>query len=418
VPPIISEAYMPPMRDVLPIVVFSKQKDWKYMNDRMRPMFEKRFQLTDVVKKKVDEIIAGAKTIEDKIARLYLFCQKEIRYISIKGNLASNQVGHPAEETLKNRYGDCTDKGMLLATMLKHIGVEAYPVGVLTNDAGRAFRELPIFDSNHCITEVNLNGRRFYLDSTATDYRYPYFRSDDHDTIAENNMRGSIDPIPVPPPEDNAIVGRRQLKIERDGTMRIDLENTQNGSWEASMRGMVRNFKPEEYEKQVRASISGLTASYTLHVATFSNPLDFSGPFTTRSGYTLHQYVPRSGRYLVLEIPFFGLRFPEVALAERTYDIVYTTSNLRDDQIEIQLPPGAKVKYLPPNVDVKTPALEYSCVYKVEGEKILVQRRLAVKQRVVPVATYTTYKAELEKIARSTDERIFLEDTEGKEESR
>ena len=50
--PIISEPYMPPTRDVLPSVVFSLQKDWNYMFTRLKPMFEKRFKLTDLVKKK------------------------------------------------------------------------------------------------------------------------------------------------------------------------------------------------------------------------------------------------------------------------------------------------------------------------------------------------------------------------------
>jgi hypothetical protein len=211
--PIISEPYMPAFRDVIPAVYYSLHKEFNYVHEKLKPMFEKRFQLTDAVKAKVDELIEGARDLNEKIARLYQFCQKEIRYISIKGNLASNQVGHPAEETLKNRYGDCTDKGMLLATMLKHIGVEAYPVGIRTNNAGKAIREIAIFDDNHCITEIHLDGRVFYLDSTATDFRYPYFRADDHDTIADNTMLGTQNPVPLPPPEDNAIHVTRLIEL-------------------------------------------------------------------------------------------------------------------------------------------------------------------------------------------------------------
>ncbi len=417
-PPIIPEPYMPPRRDVLPGVVFCLQKDWSYFFNRLKPMFEKRFQLTEAVKRKVDELVEGARDIHEKIARLYLFCQKEIRYISIKGNLASNQVGHPAEETLRNRYGDCTDKGMLLATMLKHIGVEAYPVGIRTNTAGRAIRELPIFDANHCITQVRLDGRVFYLDSTATDYRYPYFRDDDHDTTIDNPMKGEIASVPLPPPEDNQTQIERTLTLRPDGTLEVDYRSSMNGSNEAGSRYSIRNMKPEEYVREVRQAISGLTADYELLVASHSDPLDFRGPFTVTSKYILNQYAPRSGSYLVFEIPFFRMRFNEVSLEQRTYDIVYTTTKSRIEHITINLPPGFSVKYLPPPLRVQSPYVEFEVTYDQKEGQILLRRTLAFPRRIIPVADYATYKADLERIARSSDERIFLVEGEGKEASR
>lgn len=410
--PLIAEPYMPAYRDVVPCIYYSLHKDFTYIHNKLRPMFEKRFQLTDPVRQKVDELVEGAKDLNEKIARLYLFCQKEIRYISIKGNLASNQVGHPAEETLKNKYGDCTDKGMLLATMLKHIGVEAYPVGIRTNNAGKSIRDIGIFDDNHCITEVHLDGRIFYLDSTATDYRYPYFRSDDHDTIAENTMLGTMNPVPLPPPEDNAIHVTRNISLSPDGTTRIDFESSQNGSSEAYFRQSARNLKPEEYEKQIRSSVAALTADYSLELATHTNPLDFSDNFKARSVYTLNRFAPRSGKYMIFSIPYFEMSFPEVSLNERKFPIVYTTTRLRTDQVNIRIPEGYNVKYLPPALRVQSPYVEFEVIYDQQGDSIKVTRKMALPRRIVPVSDYQTFKADLEKIAFASKERIFLEKNE------
>jgi hypothetical protein len=409
--PIIGEPQMPAFRDVVPGVAFCLQKDWNYLFEKLRPMFAKRFQLTDLVKQKVDELLIGATTIEDKIDRLYRFCQKEIRYVSIKGNLASNQVGHPAEETLHNKYGDCTDKGMLLATMLKHIGIEAYPVGILTNSMGTALRSLPIFDSNHCITEIHHEGKRFYLDSTATDYRFPYFRGDDHDTIAENPVLGTHTWVPLPPPEDNAMRVRRDIRLSPDGTTKIEVAGTVNGPTEAGFRASTRNMKPEEYIKSVRASVAGLTSDYTLELATHSNPLDFSGPFTYSSGYTLNRFAPRSGTYMVFDIPQFRMSFPEISLASRTFDIVYSTTSLREDSITIHLPPGFSVKYLPESLTIKTPHVSFVCTYTAASDTVRIERAFAIHQRRVPLAQYESHREALEKIARFTEERLFLAET-------
>lgn len=413
-PPVVSEPYMPPYRDIVPSVYYSLHKDFTYVHNKLKPMFEKRFQLTDLVKKKVDELIEGAKDLNEKIARLYLFCQKEIRYISIKGNLASNQVGHAAEETLKNRYGDCTDKGMLLATMLKHIGVEAYPVGIRTNDSGRAVRDISIFDDNHCITEVHLDGRIFYLDSTATDYRYPYFRSDDHETIADNTMAGTRNQVPLPPPEDNAMHVTRNIQLSADGTTHIAFESTQNGTSEASFRESARNLKPEEYEKEIRESVSALTADYVLEIATHSNPLDFSSQFKSRSAYTLNRFATKSGRYMIFSVPYFELSFPEVSLEKRRYSIQYSTSRLRTDKVEIKLPASFNVKFLPPALRVQSPYVEFEIIYDQQGDTVNITRKLAFPRRIVPTADYQTFKSDLEKIAHSSKQKIFLEESTAK----
>ncbi len=415
-PPVISEPRMPPIRDVLPSIFYSIQKDHKYMHAKLKPMYDKRFELTDDVKAKVDELIKDCKNTKEKIAKLYYFCQQEIRYISIKSNLASNQVGHPADETLKNKYGDCTDKGMLLSVMLKHIGVEAYPVTILTNNAGKAVRELGIFDSNHCITEVHLDGRVFYLDATATDFRYPYFRSDDHDTDALNIMLGTQNKVPLPPPEDNSTTSVRKISLEPDGTTHIDVETTCNGPTEASLRGYARNLKPEEYEKLVRRSISAQTADYVLEIATHTNPLDFDTQYKSHSAYTLNRFATKSGKYMIFSVPYFEITFPEVSLEKRNYAIQHATSRQQTDQLSIKLPEGYAVKYLPPALRVQSPYVEFEIIYDQQGDEIEITRKMAFPRRYIPVEDYESYKADAEKIAHSSKQKIFLEKIE-KEES-
>ncbi len=414
--PLIAEPRMPPESDVLPRVNCSLQKEFDYMFSVLKPMHDKRFQASAGVKAKVEELVAGAKTLEEKIGRLYTFCQRDIRYISIKGNLSSNQVGHAAEETLRNRYGDCTDKGMLLATMLECIGVKAWPVGIRTNDAGTALREIAVFDSNHCITEVELHGQRMFLDSTASDYRFPCFRADDHGTLAVNVMTGQINPVPVPPPASNAMLVRRELEVAADGTTVVRYHGEMTGTTEANQRGALRSMKPEEYEKEVRESVAGLAADYLLTLATFTDPLDLTTPLAIDTHYTLRRYAPRSGRIMIFSIPFMGFRFPEVSLPERRFDIVYRTTSLRTDDVSIVAPAGFAVKYLPPPLTVDTPYLGYTGSYVQEpaagGKPLTVRYRgcLEFRQRVVPVADYAAYKAALEKLSRYGEERIFFEE--------
>ncbi len=416
--PVIGEPSMPPFREVVPYLYYSLQKDHKYLNAKLKPMYEKRSVLTDDVKAKVDELVKGCKTLNEKIAKLYYFCQQEIRYISIKANMASGQFGHPADETLKNKYGDCTDKSMLLSVMLRHIGVEAYPVLILTNHEGKSVRELGIFDDNHSITEVHLDGRIFYLDSTATDYRYPYFRSDDHETNARNVVLETQRTVPLPPPEDNAMLSVSKIVIEPDGTTHIDSEKTSNGSIESSYRGYARNLKPEEYEKVVRQSISAQTADYKLELATHTNPLDFDTQFRSHKVYTLNRFAPKSGKYMIFSIPYFEMSFPEVSLQKRKYPIQHTTSYQETNQLSIKIPEGYSVKYLPPALRVQSPYVEFEIIYDQQGDEIDITRKIAFPRRFIPVEDYETYKSDLEKIAYSSKQKIFLEQKQNNKTSK
>ena len=223
-------------------------------------------------------------------------------------------------------------------------------------------------------------------------------------------MVGRLDPIPVPPPEDNAFHVIRTLKLEADGTVAVTFQSDTTGSNEADARFNARNSKPEEYEKGIRATIAALTADYRLDLATHTDPLDFSVPFRTTSNYTLNRIASRSGRYMIFEIPFFRMRFGEISLASRTYDIVYLTTSLRTDEITLDLPPGFRVRFMPAPLRLQTPYVDFSADFRQDGDKVRISRRMAILRRVVPVRDYPAHKETLERISRLTEERLFLEE--------
>jgi len=208
----------------------------------------------------------------------------------------------------------------------------------------------------------------------------------------------------------------RNITLSADGTTRIDFESTQNGSSEASFRESARNLKPEEYERQIRESVSALTADYVLEIATHTDPLDFNTQFKARSAYTLNRFATKSGRYMIFSVPYFELGFSEVSLQKRRYDIQYSTSRLRTDQVSIKLPETFNVKFLPPALRVQSPYVEFEIIYDQQGDTINISRKLAFPRRIVPVADYQAFKNDLERIAHSSKQKIFLEENEAKPE--
>jgi hypothetical protein len=118
---------------------------------------------------------------------------------------------------------------------------------------------------------------------------------------------------------------------------------------------------------------------------------------------------------MIFAIPYFELGFPEVSLAKRRYDIHYSTSRLRTEHVEIKLPKGYAVKYLPPALRIQNPYVEFEIIYDQQEDHIQITRKLAFPRRIIPAADYQAYKSDLEKIAHSSKQKIFLEEkqTEG-----
>ncbi len=121
----------------------------------------------------------------DRIRAALAFVQNEIRYLAIHSGIGGYKPNSP-NKVVKQRFGDCKDKSVLLTEILKRMGIKAYPTLVNTT-LQQSVPDLPpspkLFD--HCIVKVVDNsGNTLWYDPTLTnqggtydniylpDYRY------------------------------------------------------------------------------------------------------------------------------------------------------------------------------------------------------------------------------------------------------
>jgi transglutaminase-like putative cysteine protease len=94
------------------------------------------------------------------------FVQDEIRYMGIEMGIYSHRPNSP-EQVLKQRYGDCKDKSLLLVHLLKAAGVNAYMVYVDTYSTIKTNEYLPSpFIFNHVIVSIEHEKRKMWIDPT------------------------------------------------------------------------------------------------------------------------------------------------------------------------------------------------------------------------------------------------------------
>jgi hypothetical protein len=96
------------------------------------------------------------------------FVQNEIRYMGISTGEHSHRANQPGK-VFDQRYGDCKDKSVLLASMLATKGIASSIVLVNTYKEYALDKQLPsptAFD--HMVLCVDIKGRKQYLDPTIT----------------------------------------------------------------------------------------------------------------------------------------------------------------------------------------------------------------------------------------------------------
>ena len=408
-PPLSPEPRMPPERDVIPMMdssVFGSFEDAFALAGGFQTP---RIELTPAIEAKVAEITEGAESIDDKLARIYHWMQENTHYVSIKGSLGAGWSGHTAQETFENGYGDCTDKGILFATMCQAIGVKSYPIILMTNDAGIGIHEIPTLDANHCINEIELpDGRNFYLDSTAENFRYPYFRPDDHGAYAVNAIRGDIKRIPVPPPEDNRRLSRLSVELRRDGGVLVKTRNAYTGWYEAGVRGFWKSVREDERDKYMTQYVNSISPGAVLESFTLSDVNDLGEPLAMGIDYVLHRHAVRAKDLMYMRVPTLERQYPEAALDERRFPVQYMSSQEMVLEIDIAFPKGFAVQWTPEPIEIASPYLEFSAAYTQEKGLLKLRERFRRLKQVIPPEDYPAYRDALRAIAAFSKKEVFF----------
>lgn len=97
------------------------------------------------------------------------FVQDQVRYLGIELGPNSHQP-HTPEQVLRQRFGDCKDKSLLLVAILRELGVDAAPALVDT-ERRRGLDDAPPspFAFDHAIVQAVVGGRAVWIDPTESD---------------------------------------------------------------------------------------------------------------------------------------------------------------------------------------------------------------------------------------------------------
>ncbi len=151
-----------------PWVQLSDFASWKDVAAWGAELYEAQGHTSSEIRELAESFRSASSERAEQALLAVRFVQDDVRYLSIQ-NGPHSHLPHHAAEVLKQRFGDCKDKSLLLVALLRELGFEAEAALVDTEMAGDVAKLLPspaAFD--HVIVLATVEGRKLWIDATAS----------------------------------------------------------------------------------------------------------------------------------------------------------------------------------------------------------------------------------------------------------
>lgn len=164
--PITLESSVPNWYSSYASIEISNLSSWNEVKSHCRTFFNLPQYNNSELKLIIDSIVNPSDNIESQISSIVEFVQTNIRYSGNENGIYSH-IPRTPDFVLKNRYGDCKEKSVLLNELLKLIEIKSYPV-LINSSLGSKIHDLaPSINAfDHCISAFSYNNQLCFIDPT------------------------------------------------------------------------------------------------------------------------------------------------------------------------------------------------------------------------------------------------------------
>ncbi len=367
-------------------------RSWEEVGRWYAGLERDRETLSPAIRAKADSLVRGRSSLLDSIAALYDYVSQEFRYVSVSFGIGRFQP-HTAAEVLADEYGDCKDKHVLLATLLRAVGVPSAPALVSTDkDIDPTVPSPGQFD--HVITYVPAGRDTLWLDATpgSAPFRLLLFN-----LRGQNALVMPLDGMPrllrtpaVPPfalfdsvTADGA--------IDPSGKLSATYRYVLRGESETAARLVFRQLSADQLgyfagELARRSGLAGTTSQMQ-----GSDPKATHDPFRFSFALSHPDAVSWTGSRASYQPPLPEQALPEADSAA-VADTVFLAPSTGFERLTLRLPPGFTPQ-VPLAVTLTRDFGTYRSTYRLRGDTITVERALAFLVRGVPPDRVRDYLA-------------------------
>ena len=164
---------MPEDLNLFPVIYVSSLSGWKDLNTWAYELFTPHISEDEKIKFIASEIESRVSTEEEKIKSVFNYMEENIRYVYAHVG-RNGYEPHDALEVLSNGYGDCKDQTVLTVSILRALGIEAYPA-LVASSGSELTKGMPRNYFDHMFVYIPSSESRaeMWFDTTGSQLDFP-----------------------------------------------------------------------------------------------------------------------------------------------------------------------------------------------------------------------------------------------------
>jgi hypothetical protein len=301
------------------------------------------------IKKLAEQVTAGATTTDEKLRKIYEYCQTQIKNLTYDTTLTDEQrdkipQAKSLNETVKKAAGMNYEINWLFAAMANAIGFEARIA--YSADRSDIFFE-PEMTSDYFIHQagiaIRIGEEVKFFDPGSPFLPYGMLVWWEEGVwamnIAENNYIWTKTPMTG---VDKTVARRTgKFKLLEDGTLEGDVRIEYSGHLGYTFKINNYDESPNKREEILIESIKKQMSMAEVSAIGIENVTDPNKPFVYTYKIRVPNYAQKTGKRLFLQPGFFEYGSPALfSSGTRKYDMYFNYPWAERDSIEIRLPDG------------------------------------------------------------------------------
>lgn len=365
--------------------------------------------LPEETKAKIKAIVGDEKDPVKKAKLVYDFVQKKSRYVSIQVGIGGWK---PMLATDVDRlgYGDCKALTNYTKALLQAVDVPSYNT-VLYGDTYKTNiqSDFVSMQGNHMILSIPNGNRYIWLECTSQDDPFGYQGNftDDRDVLIIKPEGAEIVRTTIYEDLGNTQKDKGTYTIDEKGDFSGSIVIISEGS-QYSSKAKVENLLPTEKESHYKDYWSNIN-NLKLGKITFNNNKE-NIRFTEDVQLSAMSYATISANKMIFTVDAFNQSSGNVKrIRNRKNPFQLQRGYLDTDEIEINLPAGFSIEFLPTNYELKGKFGEYKTeIIKKENNKLIYKRSMFLNKGKYSSKEYDEYRLFMEQVSRNDNAKIIL----------
>ncbi|MCR9013734.1 DUF3857 domain-containing transglutaminase family protein [Aquiflexum gelatinilyticum] len=383
---------------------------WESMGKWIGSLNSGKDVLTPQLKSKVNELVAGLETTEEKTKAIYEYLQKNTRYVSIQLGIGGF-MPFEALTVEKYGYGDCKALSNFMGAMLKEAGIQSNYALIYGGESKRkVYEEFPRSYFNHAILAVPDGKDTIWLECTSQTNPFGYlgnFTSDRHALLITEN-RGKLVRTPKYGKEQNTLFQKADFEVDETGkaTGNLHFENsglqTENGSL-LTVAGLSATEKKDWL-------LTNLTLS-SFDVVDFNFSPEMSSLPTVKvdAKIMVKSIASKSGTRIFLQPNQLNVYSMKISSKpERKASFERRMGFIDEDLITYQLPEGYNPESVPSKVLLESDFGIYSAEYHLEERSLVYKRKLEMNDGVYQAGQFPAFVDFVTNIEKADKTKVVL----------